>query len=111
MPLRRNTGGYPQESYENTDQFRYNSGTGHPIYPPLSEPSNITDARKSSAENPFRCKSSMSYLRDDPEPAFQDGSSVASETFKSLLVGQSNEGLGGDLLKKLEEAISRGDHK
>ena len=73
----------------------------------------MTDPRKSSAENPFRCKSSMSYLRDDPEPAFQENinSSAASETFKSLLVGQSTEGLGGDLLKKLEEAISRGDHK
>ena len=72
----------------------------------------MTDARKSSAENPFRCKSSMSYLRDDPEPAFQENnSSSASQTFKSLLVGQSTEGLGGDLLKKLEEAIGRGDHK
>ena len=98
-------GNYPQESYENTDQFRV-SGSGFPIYPPLSEPANVTDM-KTSAD--IRCKSSMSYIRDDPEP--EQVSSSASDAFRSLLVGQASDGLGGDLLKKLEEAISRGDHK
>ena len=40
------------------------------------------------------------------------GSSAAADSFKSLLVGPGQgEGPSGDLLQKLEDAISRGDHK
>ena len=99
--------GYPpQESYENTDQYRQ-PGPGQPIYPPLSEP----DTRKTSADNPFRCKSSQSFLRsDDPDPVIP--TNPVSSSFKSLLVGPGKgEGPSGDLLKRLEDAISIGDHK
>jgi len=107
----------PQESYENTEQYRNNvSGSSQPIYPPLSEPGNISDYKKTSADNPFRCKSSMSYSREEPESVMINSNSTSStgvaDSFKSLLVGPGqSQGPSGDLLKKLEDAISRGDHK
>ena len=108
-------GGYiAQESYENTDQLRHgqSQSQGQPIYPPLSEPGNVTDYKKTSADNPFRCKSSLSYVRDEPEPFTNNKNPTAAESFRSLLVGPGQgQGQGGDLLKKLEDAISRGDHK
>ena len=103
-PQRR--GYQQQESYENTDQLRQ-PGPGQPIYPPLSEP----PLRVTSADNPFRCKSSQSFLRsDDQDPVIP--TNPMSGSFKSLLVGQGqSEGASADLLKRLEDAISIGDHK
>lgn len=101
----------PQESYENTDQYRQ-PGLGQPIYPPLSEPGHgPSDFRVTSADNPFRCKSSQSFLRsDDPDPVIP--TNPVSSSFKSLLVGPGQgEGPSADLLKRLEDAISIGDHK
>ena len=104
-------GGYiPQESYENTDQLRHGQSHGQLIYPPMSEPGNVTtDFKKTSADNPFRCKSSLGYVRDETEP-FNNNKNPAAESFRSLLLGPG-QGPSGDLLKKLEDAISRGDHK
>merc|ERR1719342_2023844 len=69
----------PQESYENTEQYRNNvSGSSQPIYPPLSEPGNISDYKKTSADNPFRCKSSMSYSREEPESVMINSNSTSS---------------------------------
>ena len=74
----------------------------------MSEPGNVTDYKKTSADNPFRCKSSLSYVRDETEPL--NNNKNPAESFRSLLVGPG-QGPSGDLLKKLEDAISRGDHK
>ena len=108
-PQRR---GQPQECYENTDQLR-RPGPGQPIYPALSEPGHRTgsDLRQTSADNPFRCKSSQSFLRSvDPDPVIP--TNPVSSSFKSLLVGPGQgEGPSANLLKKLEDAISIGDHK
>ena len=103
----------PQESYENTDQYRHQSH-GHQyrdqphqtIYPPLSEPGQVADVRRQDT----RCKSSMSYIRDDQDNGVSNNS--GAESFKTLLGGQGKDaGPSGHLLKKLEDAISRGDHK
>ena len=104
--------GYPQECYENTEQLRQPGPGQQPIYPPLSEPGHGTsDLRQTSADNPFRCKSSQSFLRSvDPDPEIP--TNPVSSSFKSLLVGPGQgEGPSANLLKKLEDAISIGDHK
>ena len=68
--------------------------------------SQTTEFKKTSADNPFRCKSSQSSVQDETEAATNKG----VNTFKALLVGQG-EGPSGDLLRRLEDAISKGDHK
>ena len=85
--------GYPQECYENTDTFRHPG----PLHPSPSEPDmrGQTDYQKTSADNPLRATSPQ-----------------VSNSFKSLLVGPGKGGgPSADLLKRLEDAISSGDHK
>ena len=99
-----------QDSYENTEQPSETSNIpyqNNSIYPPDNfDTRPPTEYKKTSADNPFRCKSSQSLSHDDNEAATNKG----VDTFKALLVGQG-EGPSGDLLKQLEEAISKGDHK
>ena len=92
-----------QESYENTDQFRHNLGNG--IYPPPPPPPQLSDLRKTSGD-PLRSQARES--REVPETA---NNKTSAEAFRHLLVGDQGEGASGDLLRRLEEAISRGDHK
>ena len=92
----------PQESYENTDQFRHNFGNG--IYPPPPPPP-VSDLRKTPGD-PLR--SQARETREEPETT---NNKTSAEAFRHLLVGDQGEGASGDLLRRLEEAISRGDHK
>merc|ERR1719250_66295 len=97
----------PHDSYENTDPPTETSNFSYPVYPPDNfDTRPTTEFKKTSADNPFRCKSSQSSVQDDTEVATNKG----VDTFKALLVGQG-EGPSGDLLMRLEEAISKGDHK
>jgi len=99
-----------QDSYENTEQPRETGRTSHTnnnfFAPDKIDARPPTEFKKTSADNPFRCKSSMSSVQDDTDVATTKG----VDTFKALLVGQG-EGPSGDLLRRLEEAISTGDHK
>ena len=92
-----------QESYENTEQFRHNLGNG--IYPPPPQPP-LTDLRKTSRD-PSRSQQARES-REDPETT---NNKTSAEAFRHLLVGDQGEGASGDLLRRLEEAISRGDHR
>ena len=92
-----------QDSYENTEQTPETMNIPYPNNFDLRPP---TEFKKTSADNPFRCKSSQSLSQELPDAATNKG----VDTFKALLVGQG-EGPSGDLLKQLEDAISRGDHK
>ena len=91
------------ESYENTDQFRHNLGNG--IYPPPPPAAPLSDLRKTSGD-PLRLQGRDS--REEPETT---NNKTSAEAFRHLLVGDQGEGASGDLLRRLEEAISRGDHK
>ena len=94
----------PQESYENTDQFRHNLGTG--IYPaPPPPPAPLSDLRKPPGD------SLRSQARETREEAELTNNKTSAEVFRHLLVGDQGEGASGDLLRRLEEAISRGDHR
>eukprot|EP00092_Neocalanus_flemingeri_P006993 GFUD01007550.1.p1 GENE.GFUD01007550.1~~GFUD01007550.1.p1 ORF type:complete len:926 (+),score=211.08 GFUD01007550.1:283-3060(+) len=99
-----------QDSYENTEQPRETSKISYPNNPVFSQDNLDTRAptefKKTSADNPFRCKSSQSSVHDETEVATNKG----VDTFKALLVGQG-EGPSGDLLRQLEVAITKGDHK
>ena len=53
---------------------------------------------------------SASHVRDFKEEAETVNNKTAAEAFKHLLVGQ-DEGASGELLKRLQAAISKGDHK
>ena len=103
---------YPApDSYENTPappvETTNTSYTNSQVYPQHNfETRQTTEFKKTSADNPFRCKSSQSSVQDETEAATNKG----VDTFKALLVGQG-EGPSGDLLRRLEEAISKGDHK
>ena len=94
-----------QESYENTDQFRHNLGNGIYPHPPPTGPAPLSDLRKTSGD-PLR--SQVRESREEPEPT---NNKTSAEAFRHLLVGDQGEGASGDLLRRLEEAISRGDHK
>eukprot|EP00092_Neocalanus_flemingeri_P014251 GFUD01015371.1.p1 GENE.GFUD01015371.1~~GFUD01015371.1.p1 ORF type:complete len:1944 (+),score=429.50 GFUD01015371.1:197-5833(+) len=101
---------HAQDSYENTEQPRETSKISYPNNPVFSQ-DNLdtrppTEFKKTSADNPFRCKSSQSSVHDETEVATNKG----VDTFKALLVGQG-EGPSGDLLRQLEVAITKGDHK
>jgi RanBP-type and C3HC4-type zinc finger-containing protein 1 len=98
---------HQQDSYENTDPPAETSNFSYPVYPPDNfDTRPPAEFKKTSADNPFRCKSSQSSVHDETEAATNKG----VDTFKALLVGQG-EGPSGDLLMRLEEAISKGDHK
>ena len=103
---------YPApDSYENTPappvETTNTSYTNSQVYPQHNFATRQTmEFKKTSADNPFRCKSSQSSVQDETEAATNKG----VDTFKALLVGQG-EGPSGDLLRRLEDAISKGDHK
>ena len=94
---------HQQESYENTDQFRHNLGNG--IYPPPPPPP-LSDLRRVPAD-PSRLQE-RPETREEPETT---NNKTSAEAFRHLLVGDQGEGASGDLLRRLEDAISRGDHK
>ena len=72
----------------------------------------VSEHNRTAAEKPFQYKSSLSVnlARDSKDEADTVPSKTTGEAFKHLLVGEGQEG-SGELLARLEKAISLGDHK